>query len=86
LSTRECHHQIDGTDSAADNITWIKVFGEIAYHLLKPGSFWELIMNDGFDVLVGLNLPELPFQFFVMVALEVFTPVLHLDRTLALLL
>jgi hypothetical protein len=57
---RECYHQVDGTDPAADNITWAKVFREIAYHLLKPGSFWELVMDDGLDILVRRNLAQLP--------------------------
>lgn len=51
MSIGECDHQVDDTDPAADNITWAKIFREIADHLLKPGSFWELVMDDGFDVL-----------------------------------
>jgi hypothetical protein len=57
---RECYHQVDGSDPAANNITGAKVFREIAYHLLKLGSFWELVMDDGLDILFRRNLPQLP--------------------------
>jgi len=50
LPIGKCNHQVDDTGSAADNITWAKVFEEIADHLLKPVSFWEPVTDDRFDV------------------------------------
>jgi hypothetical protein len=46
----------------------------VAEDLLQPGPFGELVIDDGFHILSGLDLVQPPLQFFIVDAVEILLP------------
>ena len=63
-----------------DNVAWIKALREVAHDFLKLGPFWQLVLNDRFNICWchDYDLLNDLLKFFVVDTIEVVPAVLPL--------